>query len=141
LSISAATTLIGAPGGSDKFERGAALFFRSLVWLLSGYIVAHKIFPIDLAKMHLLEMTGGEFLLLYFRTAIALVAAWFFASKAFAQPALQERDKLFCERWAALGLGIITIIACSVGMQFVEGEGVIVRSAKLLGSTVVWLLV
>jgi hypothetical protein len=84
---------------------------------------------------------GGEFLLLYFRTAIALVAVWFFASKAFAQPALSERDKLFCERWAALGLGIITIIACSVGMQFVQGEGVIVRSAKLLGSTVVWLLV
>jgi hypothetical protein len=65
----------------------------------------------------------------------------FFCCKAFAQPALPERDKLFCERWAALGLGILTIIACSVGMQFVQGEGVIVRSAKLLGSTVVWLLV
>jgi hypothetical protein len=131
--------LFGAPRDSDRFERGAALFLRSLVWLVSGYI-SHKIFPIDLAKMRLLEMTGGEFLLLSFRTAIALVAVWFFASKAFALPALPERDKLFCERWAALGLGIITIIACSVGMQFVQGEGVIVRSAKVLGSAVVWLL-
>jgi hypothetical protein len=133
--------LFGAPRDSDRFERGAALFLRSLVWLLSGYIVSHKVFPIDLAKMHLLEMTGGEFLLLYFRTAIALVAVWYFASKAFAQPPLPERDSLFCERWAGLGLGIITIIACSVGMHFVQGEGIIVRSAKLLGSTVVWLLV
>ena len=133
--------MIGAPRSSDKFERGAALFFRSLVWLLSGYIVAHKIFPIDLAKMHLLEMTGGEFLLLYFRTAIALVAIWYFAVKAFAQPPLPERDRLFCERWAAVGLGIIMIIACSVAMHFVQGEGVIVRSAKLLGRIVVWLLV
>jgi hypothetical protein len=133
--------LFGAPGDSDRFERGAALFFRSLVWLLSGYIVSHKMFPLDLAKMHLLEMTGGEFLLLYFRTAIALVAIWYFAVKAFAQPPLPERDRLFCERWAALGLGIIMIIACSVAMHFVQGEGVIVRSAKLLGRIVVWLLV
>jgi hypothetical protein len=133
--------LIGAPRSSDKFERGAALFFRSLVWLLSGYIVAHKIFPIDLAKMHLLEMTGGELLLLYFRTAIALVAVWYFVSKAFAQPPLPERDRLFCERWAALGLGIITIIACSVGMHFLQGEGAIIGLAKLLGRMVVWLLV
>jgi hypothetical protein len=133
--------LFGAPRGSDKFERGAALFFRSLVWLLSGYIVTHKIFPADLMKMHLLEMTGAEFLLLYFRTAIALVAVWYFAAKAFAQPALPERDRLFCERWAGLGLGMITIIACSVAMQFVPGEGAIIGSAKLLGSIVVWLLV
>jgi hypothetical protein len=138
--ISAGATLFGAPRDSDRFERGAALFFRSLVWLLSGYIVSHKIFPIDLAKMHLLEMTGAEFLLLYFRTAIALVAVWYFAGKAFAQPTLPERDRLFCERWASLGLGIILIIACSVAMPFVQGEGIIVRSAKLFGRIVVWLL-
>jgi hypothetical protein len=84
LFISAGTTLLGAPRDSDRFERGAALFFRTLVWLLSGYIIAHKIFPIDLAKMHLLEMTGADFLFLYFRSAIALVAVWFFAAKAFA---------------------------------------------------------
>jgi hypothetical protein len=107
---------------------------------LSGYIVAHKIFPIDLAKMHLLEMTGADFLFLYLRSAIALVAVWFFAAKAFAQPPLPERDRLFCERWASLGLGIILIIACSVAMPFVQGEGIIVRLAKLFGRIVVWLL-
>ena len=132
--------MFGAPRDSDRFERGAALFFRSLVLLLSGYIVSHKIFPLDLLKMHLLEMTGAEFLLLYFRPAIALIGVWYFAGKAFAHPALPERDKLFCERWVALGLGIITIIACSVVMQFVPGEGAIIGSAKLLGSIVVWLL-
>jgi uncharacterized membrane protein YecN with MAPEG domain len=140
LFISAGTTLLGAPRDSDRFERGAALFFRTLVWLLSGYIVAHKIFPIDLAKMHLLEMTGADFLFLYLRSAIALVAVWFFAAKAFAQPPLPERDRLFCERWASLGLGIILIIACSVAMPFVQGEGIIVRLAKLFGRIVVWLL-
>ena len=133
--------MFGTPRDSDRFERGAALFFRTLLLLLSGYIVSHKIFPIGLMKMHLMEMTGAEFLLLYFRSAIALVAVWYFAAKAFAHPALPERDKLFCERWAALGLGIITIIACSVIMQFVPGEGAIIGSARLLGSVIVWLLV
>jgi hypothetical protein len=132
--------LFGAPRDSDRFERGAALFFRSLVLLLSGYIVSHKIFPIDLMKMHLMEMTGGEFLLLCFRTAIALVVVWYFGRKAFAQPPLPERDRLFCERWAGLGLGIILIVACSVAMHFVQGEGAIIGSAKLLGRAVVWLL-
>jgi hypothetical protein len=133
--------LLGAPRDSDKFERGTALFFRSLVLLLSGYVVAHKIFPFDLAQMHLQEMTGNEFLLFIFRTAVALVAALYFGSKAFAPPALPERDRLFCEHWAALGLGIVMIIGCSVAMHFVRGEGTIVRTAKLLGTSIVWLLV
>jgi hypothetical protein len=132
--------LFGAPRDSDRFERGAALFLRSLVWLLSGYIVAHKIFPFDLAKMYFLEMSGADFLFLCFRTAVALVAVWYFGSKAFAPPPLPERDRPFCEHWAALGLGIIMIMACSVAMHFVQGEGVIIESAKLLGRIVVWLL-
>ena len=132
--------MFGAPRDSDRFERGAALFFRSLVLLLSGYIVSHKIFPFDLAKMHLLEMTGAEFLLLCFRSAIALVAVWYLGGKAFAPPALRERDRIFCERWVGLGLGIVSIMACSVTIHFVQGEGIIVRSAKLVGRIVVWLL-
>jgi hypothetical protein len=32
------------------------------------------------------------------------------------------------------------IIACSVTMHFVQGEGIIVKSAKLVGRIVVWLL-
>jgi hypothetical protein len=132
--------LFGAPRDSDRFERGAALFFRSLIWLLSGYVVSHKFFPLDLSKMHLAEMTGGEFLILCFRTATALAALWYFVRKAFAQPPLPERDRLFCERWAGLGLGIIMIIACSVAMQFVVGQGPIFGLAKLLASVIVWLL-
>ena len=132
--------MFGVPRDSDRFERGAALFFRSFVLLLSAYIVSHKIFPFDLAKMHLLEMTGAEFLLLCFRSAIAVVTVWYLGSKALAQPALPERDRIFCERWATLGLGIISIIACSLTIHFVQGEGIIVRSAKLVGRIVVWLL-
>ncbi len=133
--------MLGAPRDSDRLERGAALFFRSLLWLLSGYIVSHKIFPIDLANKHLMEMTGAEFLLLLSRTTIALVVVCYFGREAFTQPPLAERDRLFCERWAVLGLGIITIIACSVAMQFVPGEGAIIGTAKLLGRVVIWLLV
>jgi hypothetical protein len=86
-------------------------------------------------------MTGADLLLLYFRTAIALLVIWYFGREAFIQPPLPERDRLFCERWVALGLGIIMIIGCSVAMRFVQGEGAVIGSAKMLGKIVVWLLV
>lgn len=132
--------MFGVPRDSNRVERGAALFFRSFVLLLSGYIVFHKVFPFDLLEMHLLEMTGADFLLLCFRTAIAAAAALYFAGKAFVQPPLRERERIFCERWAGLGLGISLIIVCSMAMHFVQGEGIIIRLAKLVARAVLWLL-
>jgi hypothetical protein len=140
LCISTGLTLIGVPGDSNRLERGFALFFRSFVLLLSGYVLFHKTFPFDLLEMRLLEMTGADFLLLYCRSAIATVAGLYLAGKAFVQPALPERDRVFCERWGGLGLGIALIIACSIAMRFVQDEGIIVRTAKLVARAVLWLL-
>ena len=138
--ISKGRHCLGAPQDSNQLERGAALFLRSVVLLLAGYVVFHKIFPFDLLEMHLIEMTGADLLLLFLRSVFGTVAALYFLSKVFAQPPLRERDRLFCEHWAALGLGTILIIACSIIMRFVEGEQTIVRVAKLLARAVRWLL-
>jgi hypothetical protein len=132
--------LSGVPRDSNKFEQGTALFLRSLILLLSGYIVVHKVFPFDLLDKRLLEMTGADFLLLCFRSLVATAALLYSASNAFTQPALPERDRIFCERWVGLGLGTGLIIACSVIMPFTEGEGIIVRTAKLVAAGVLWLL-
>jgi hypothetical protein len=132
--------LISVPRDSNKLERGTALFLRSFVLLLVAYVVAHKVFPFDLLDMHLVEMTGADFLLLCFRSLIATVAALYLVRKAFTQPPLRERDRIFCERWAVLGLGIILITACSTIMRFVEGEAIIIRTARLVARGVLWLL-
>jgi H+/Cl- antiporter ClcA len=132
--------LLGVPHDSNKLERGAALFLRSFVLLLAGYVVFHKVFPFNLLDMQLVEMTGADFLLLCFRSVFGTVAALYFVRKALAQPALRERDRIFCERWAALGIGTILIIGCSILMRFVEGEQTIVRVARLVARAVRWLL-
>ena len=90
--------------------------------------------------MHLVEMTGADFLLLCFRSVVGTAAALYLVKRAFARPALREQDRIFCERWAVLGLGIISIIACSMVIRFVEGERIIVRLAKLVARGVLWLL-
>jgi hypothetical protein len=132
--------LPGVPHDSNKFERGAALSLRSFVLSLAAYVVFHKVFPFDRLDMHLVEMTGGDLLLLCFRSIVGTAAALYLVRRAFVQPALGERDRIFCERWAVLGLGSISIIACSIVIRFVEGEGIIVRCAKLIARGVLWLL-
>jgi hypothetical protein len=133
-------TLLDVPRDSNKFERGTALFLRSFVLLLFAYIVFHKLFPFDLLDMRLVEMTGADFLLLCFRSVVGTAAALYLAREAFNQPPLRERDRFFCECWAVLGLGIVLIVACSIIMRFVESESIIVRAAKLVARSVVWLL-
>jgi hypothetical protein len=132
--------LLDVPRDSNKFERGTALFLRSFVLLLSAYIAFHKIFPFDLLDRRLVEMTGADFLLLCFRSALGTAAALYLTREGFYQPPLRERDRIFCECWAALGLGIILIVACSIIMRFVESESIIVRTAKLVARGVIWLL-
>jgi hypothetical protein len=133
-------TLVDVPRDSNKFERGTALFLRSFVLLLFAYIVFHKLFPFDLLDMRLVEMTGMDFLLLCFRTIVSTAAALYLARQAFNQPPLRERDSVFCECWATLGIGIILIIACSMIMRLVESESITVRTAKFVARGVVWLL-
>jgi hypothetical protein len=89
-------TLLDVPRDSNGFERGTALFLRSFVLLLFAYIAFHKIFPFDLLEMHLVEMTGADFMLLCFRTLVGTAAALYLAREAFNQPPLRERDRIFC---------------------------------------------
>ena len=132
---------LGAPRDSNELERGVALFLRSFVLLLLGYVCFHKLFPFGLLNVRIGEMTGADFLLLIFRTVAAAVTGVYFAAKAFSHPGLGNRDRAFCERWAGLGSGTITIIACSTILPFLKGEGVIESVARLLAGGILWLLI
>jgi hypothetical protein len=132
---------LGAPRDSNELERGVALFLRSFVLLLLGYVCFHKLFPFGLLNVRIGEMTGADFLLLIFRAVAAAVTGVYFAAKAFSHPGLGNRDRAFCERWAVLGLGTITIIACSTILPFLKGEGVLESVARLLAGGILWLLI
>jgi hypothetical protein len=130
-----------APRDSSELERGAALFFRSFVLLLAGYVCMHRIFPFERLDMPVGQMTGADFLLFIFRTLFAIAAALYFTMKAFAHPHLRERDRNFCERWAVLGLGTITISACSIIAPHLKGDGPLQIAARILARGILWLLI
>ena len=132
---------LGAPRDSNQLEHAVALFLRSFVLLLLGYVCFHKLFPFGLLYVRIGEMTGADFLLLIFRTLVATVAAVYFVAKAFSHPGLGSRDRAFCERWAVLGLGTITIITCSTLLPFLKGEGPLESAARLLAGGILWLLI
>jgi hypothetical protein len=132
---------LDAPRDSSGLERGAALFFRSFVLLLIGYVCIHRIFPFELLDTLVGKMTGADFLLFIFRTLIATGAALYFTKKAFAHPHLSERDRNFCERWAVLGLGTITITACSIIAPYLKGDGPLQITARVLARGILWLLI
>jgi hypothetical protein len=79
---------LGAPRDSNQLERAVALFLRSFVLLLLGYVCFHKLFPFGLLYVRIGEMTGADFLLLIFRTLVATAAAVYFVAKAFSHPGL-----------------------------------------------------
>jgi hypothetical protein len=71
---------------------------RYFLFLLAAYIVFHKIFPFGLFRTRLADMTGADLLLLISRSLIATIGAAYFATAGFVQPALQDRDRTWCER-------------------------------------------
>jgi hypothetical protein len=129
-----------APEDSNRLERGTAIALRSFLFLLLVYIVFHKIFPFALFRTRLADMTGADFLLLICRSLIAFAGAAYFAVKGFIQPDLQERKRIWCERWTGLAFGVITIIVGSVLVTTLQGEGIVFTLAYSVASGVLWLL-
>ena len=129
-----------APDDSNRFERGTAMALRYFVFLLAAYIIFHKIFPFGLFRTRLTDMTGADLLLLIFRSLIATIGAGYFAITGFIQPVLQDRDRIWCERWTGLAFGVITIAVGSVLITMLERDGIIIVTANWVASCILWLL-
>jgi hypothetical protein len=71
-------------------------------------------------------------LLLIFRSLIATIGAAYFAIRGFIQPVLQDRDRIWCERWTGLAFGVITIAVGSVLITMLERDGIIIVTAGSL---------
>ena len=129
-----------APEDSNRFERGTAIALRYFLFLLLAYIVFHKIFPFALLRTRLSDMTGADLLLLTFRSLIATTGAAYFAIRGFIQPALQDRDRIWCERWSGLAFGVITMVVGSILVTSLERKGLLVGIAYGVASGILWLL-
>jgi hypothetical protein len=129
-----------APNDSDSLERGTAMALRCFLFLLIAYIIFHKIFPFGLFRTRLAEMTGADFLLFLLRSLIATTGAAYFAIRGFIQPDLQERDRVWCERWTALAFGVTTIAVGSILITLLERNGAIIITAYWIASCILWLL-
>jgi len=113
---------------------------RYFLFLLAAYIVLQKIFPFGLFRTRLADMTGADLLLLISRSLIATIGAANFAIAGFIQPALQDRDRIWCERWTGLAFGVITIAVGSILIAALEGTGIIIVTAHWVASCILWLL-
>ena len=129
------------PDDSNEFERGTAMALRCFLFLLAAYIVFHKIFPFGLFRARLADMTGADLWLLIVRSLVATVGAAYFAVRGFVQPALHDRDRLWCERWTGLAFGVIAIAVGAVLISVLEKKGIIVIAAHWVASCILWLLV
>ena len=129
-----------APDDSNRFERGTAMALRYFLFLLVAYIVFHKIFPFGLFRTRLTDINGADLLLLIFRSLIATIGAAYFAIIGFIQPVLQDRDRIWCERWTGLAFGVITIAVGSVLITMLERDGIIIVTAYWVASCILWLL-
>ena len=131
---------IRAPDDSNRFERGTAMVLRYALFLLAAYLVFHKVFPFGLFRARLADMPGADLLLLIFRSLVATAAAAYFVIKGFIQPPLQDRDRIWCERWSGLAFGVFTIAVGSILIAGIERKGVIIETAYWVASCILWLL-
>jgi hypothetical protein len=113
---------------------------RCFLFLLAAYIVFHKVFPFVLLRTRLADMTGADLLLLIFRGSIAAIGAGYLVKEGFTQPDLRSRDRVWCERWTALALGVITIAVGSIVITSLEETGTIMVAAQWVAHGTLWLL-
>lgn len=129
-----------APHDSNKLERGVAIALRYFLFLLAAYVVFHKIFPFRVLGTRLGDMTLADFLLSIFQCLVATIGGAYFLIRGFFQPDLQDRDRVWCERWTGLGFGVITISIGSILIASIERKGAIVTMAYWVASCILWLL-
>lgn len=125
---------------ANKFERGSAIALRLILLLLAAYIVFHKIFPLAALDRRLADMTVGEFLLIIFEVLLASSAALYLIVKGFRLPSLQDRDRIWCERWSGVAFGVAAIVMGAVLVAPLERKGIDLGAARWIAHGILWLL-
>jgi hypothetical protein len=129
-----------APDDSNRFERGSAMALRSFVLLLSAYVIVHRIFPFGVLGRHLADLTVGEFLLTMTRAVVASALTGYLVFKSLRQPALEARDRVWCERWSGLSFAVMAVVAGSIAVALLEKKGIAVAAALPVAEGVLWLI-
>ena len=124
----------------NRFERGTATVLRSLVLLLAAYIVFHKAFPLAALNRSLADVTVGELILTVSKVLFAFTAAGYLIVKGFRYPSLQDRDRIWCERWSAITFGLSAIFMGAVLVAVQERKGINLGAAHWIAHGVLWLL-
>jgi hypothetical protein len=129
-----------APDDSSRFERGAAMALRSLLFLLAAYIVFHKVFPFPLLGSHLVDLTVGDFLRMMLQTLVSILGAAYLVAKSFRLPDIKSRDIVWCERWIAIAFGVIAIIVGAMVIALLERKGFDTATARWIARGILWVL-
>ncbi len=129
-----------APDDSSRFERGAAMALRYFLFLLAGYIVFHKVFPFALLGSRLVDLTVGDFLRAMLQTIISIIGAAYLVARSFRLPDLNDRDRIWCERWIAIAFGVIAIIVGSMVVALLVRKGFDIAMARWIASGILWIL-
>jgi hypothetical protein len=111
-----------------------------LVLLLAAYIVFHKAFPLSALDRRLADMTVGEFLLTVSKVLFAFTAAGYLIVKGFGYPSLQDRDRIWCERWSGIAFGVSAILMGAVLAALLERKGINLGAANWIARGILWLL-
>jgi hypothetical protein len=125
---------------ANKFERASATVLRSLVLLLLAYIAFHKIFPLTALNRHLTDVTVGEFLLTVSRVLLAWIIAGYLLIKGVKYPAMQDRDRIWCERWSGTAFGVSAIVMGAILVALLERRGINLGAAYWIAQGILWLL-
>jgi hypothetical protein len=125
---------------ANKFERGSAIALRLILLLLAAYIVFHKIFPLASLDKRLADMTVGEFLLTICKVLLASSAGVYLVTKGFRYPSLQDRDRIWCERWSGVAFGVAVIFMGAVLVALLERKGIDLGAARWIAHGILWLL-
>lgn len=125
---------------TNKFERGSATVLRSLVLLLVAYIAFHKVFPLTALNRHLTDVTVGELLVTVSRVLLASITAGYLIMKGFRYPVLQDRDRIWCERWSGIAFGVSAIVMGAILVALLEKRGINLGAAYWIAQGILWLL-
>lgn len=129
-----------APNGSSRLERGTAMVLRSFIFWLASYIVCRLLFPFAVLEVRLADLTVGQFLMAMLQVLSATTGAAYLLLKGLRHPPLAKRDRAWCERWSAIGFGVLALLIGSVLLGLLERKGIVVPWVRWIAIGVLSLL-
>ncbi len=128
------------PNSSSGLERGTAMVLRTFLLWLAAYVVCRLLFPFAVLGVRLADLTVGQFLMTMLQVLSATVAAVYLLLKGLRHPPLADRDRAWCERWSAIGFGVLALLLGSVLLGLLERKGIVVPLVRWIAIGVLSLL-